>query len=252
MSDKKDNNTENSTKQGTNNVNVGNISKSAGVIIGSNIKVGDINVNVTNVIQEIKSYGLKYLSPDYFRVNTRTSYQGFDKWKNGFPFKLQDIMHGHHFQRTDIINDIISKLDDSNGNHALLLLGKSGTSKSTLLMDIMCHYFRNGYIVFYNFGEEEIKDVYDLENSLRNRLKDGNKILVAVDNVQDKKTATIFSVIDSIRSYEEKKDNIRFILTGRQPEFDRFVDDRLDTVSEPIRQSIQEWQESFERSSTTA
>jgi tetratricopeptide (TPR) repeat protein len=103
----------------------------------------------------------------------------------------------------------------------------------------MCHYFKNGYIVFYNFGEEEIKDIYDLEDSLRTRLKDGNKILVAVDNVHDKKTATIFSVIDSIRSYGEKKDNIRFILTGRQPEFDRLVLDRLDTLSEPVRQSIQ-------------
>ena len=98
MPDKKDNNTENSIKQSTNNVNVGNISKSAGVIIGSNIHV-EGGINVTTVIQEIKSSGLKYLSPDYFRVNIRTSYQGFDKWKNGFPFKLQDIMHGHHFQR---------------------------------------------------------------------------------------------------------------------------------------------------------
>ena len=106
-------------------------------------------------------------------------------------------------------------------------------------MDIMCHYFKNNYIVFYNYGEEEIKDVYNLENSLRNRLKDGNKILVAVDNVHDKRTATIFSVIDSLRSYEEKKDNIRFILTGRQPEFDRFINERLGEIpSEQIRSSI--------------
>jgi tetratricopeptide (TPR) repeat protein len=237
MPDKKDNNTQNSTKQGTNNVKVGNISNSAGVIIGSNINV-EGGINVTTVIQEIKSSGLKYLPPDYFQVNLRSSYQGFDKWKNGFPFKLQDIMHGHHFQRTDLLNDIINKLEDNNGNHALLLLGKSGTSKSILLMDIMCHYFKNNFVVFYNFGEEEIKNLYDLENSLKSRLKDGNKILVAVDNVNDKRTAAIFSIIDSLRSYEEK-DNIRFILTGRQPEFDRFVNDRLDTVSEPIRQSIQ-------------
>ena len=232
---------ENDIKQTPTNVEVsGNISNSAGVIIGSNIRI-EGGVNITNVVQEIRSYGLKYLSPDYFPVNLRSSYQGFDKWKNGFPFTLQDIMHGHHFQRSDIINDIISKLDDSNGNHALLLLGKSGTSKSILLMDIMCHYFKHNYIVFYNFGEEEIKGVYDLENSLRNRLKDGNKILVAVDNVNDKRTATIFYIIDSLSSYEEKKDNIRFILTGRQPEFDRFVNDRLDTVeSEPVRQSIQD------------
>ena len=55
MSDQKDNNLENSTTQGTNNVNVsGNISKSTGVIIGNDITVGDITVNVTNVIHEIK------------------------------------------------------------------------------------------------------------------------------------------------------------------------------------------------------
>jgi tetratricopeptide (TPR) repeat protein len=238
MSDKETNNNKNDIKQNTSNVNVsGNITNSAGVIIGSNIHVAG-GINVTNVIQEIRSYGLKYLSPDYFRVNLRSSYQGFDKWKNGFPFKLQDIMHGHHFQRTDLLNDIINKLEDNNGNHALLLLGKSGTSKSIVLMDIMCHYFKNNFVVFYNFGEEEIKNLYDLENSLKSRLKDGNKILVAVDNVNDKKTAAIFSIIDSLRSYE-KRDNIRFILTGRQPEFDRFVDDRLDTVLEPVRQSIQ-------------
>ena len=82
-----------------------------------------------------------------------------------------DIMDGLHFQRTDLLKEIIRKLDDNNGDHALLLLGKSGTSKSILLMDIMCHYFKNNYIVFYNFGEEEIKDVYDLEKSLNDRTK---------------------------------------------------------------------------------
>ena len=28
-------------------------------------------------------------------------------------------------------------------------------------MDIICHYFRNGYVIFYNCGEEEIKDLFE-------------------------------------------------------------------------------------------
>ena len=168
----------------------------------------------------------------------KTTKKDLDDWKNGFPLELHSVMEGKNFKRTNIINEIISKLEDNNGDHSLLLVGKSGTSKSNLLMDIMCHYFKNGYIVFYNFGEEEIKEVYNLENSLRTRLKDGNNILVAVDNVHDKKTATIFSVIESLSSYENK-DNIRFILTGRLPEFDRFVKERLGEIpSENIRKSI--------------
>jgi tetratricopeptide (TPR) repeat protein len=219
-------------------------SKITAVTIGSNIKVEE-GINVTTIIQEIKSFGLNFLPPDYFQLykSSKEDFVDWQKdfvdWKKGFSFKLPNIMDGFHFQRIDIINEIIQKLDDNNGDHALLLLGKSGASKSTLLMDVMCRYFRNGYIVFYNFGEEEIKDVYDIENSLRDRLKDGNKILVAVDNVHDKRTAAIFSVIDSLRSYEEKKDNIHFILTGRQPEFDRFVDDRLGEIpSDRLRRSI--------------
>ena len=211
-------------------------SKITAVIIGSNIEVEE-GINVTTVIQEIKSFGLNFLLPNYFKLY-KSLQKDFVDWKKGFPFKLQNIMDEFHFPRSEIINDIISKLDDNNGDHALLLLGKSGSSKSILLMDIMCHYFKKDFIVFYNYGEEEIKDVYALENSLRNRLSEGNKILIAVDNVHDKKTAAIFSIIDSLRSYEEKKDNIRFILTGRQPEFDRFVNDRLYTVPEPINLAI--------------
>jgi tetratricopeptide (TPR) repeat protein len=206
--------------------------------LSKDIQVGDINVNVLNIIEEIKSYGLKFLQPTYFQEHQSTQKE-FDEWKNGFRFELPSIMEGKNFKRSGIINKIIDKLDNNNEDHALILLGQSGTSKSNLLMDIMCHYYKNSFIVFYNFGEEEVKDVYGLEKSLIERLKEGNKILVAVDDVHYKRTAAIFSVIDSLRSYTEKKDNIRFLLTGRQPEFDRFVNDRLGEIpSEQIRKSI--------------
>jgi tetratricopeptide (TPR) repeat protein len=238
MANNENSNTEKNIQQNMTNVDVsGNISNSAGVIIGSNIHV-EGGINVTNVIQEIESFGLNFLTPDYFQLN-KSSQQDFANWKKGFRFELPSIMEGKNFNRYDLIQKIVTKLDDNNGDHALLLLGKSGTSKSNLLMDIICHYFKNGFIVFHNFDVEEIKDVFKLNNSLRNRLKDDNKILVAVDDVHDKRFAPIFSVIDSLRSYVEKKDNIRFILTGRLPEFDRYINERLGEIpSESIRNSI--------------
>src|SRR5688500_7723273 len=120
MSDKKNSNTpQNGIKQtSTNDVNVsGNISNSAGVIIGSNIHV-EGGINVTNIIQEIKSFGLNFLPHDYFQLYKTQNYD-FDKWKNGDSFNLPNIMDGLHFQRIDIINEIIHKLDDNNGDHTL-------------------------------------------------------------------------------------------------------------------------------------
>jgi tetratricopeptide (TPR) repeat protein len=217
------------------NVNTGKI-QGNGIVVGSNIHIeGDFIVNT--IIPESEGFGLDFLTPTYFLEN-KSSKSDFDDWKNGFTFELPSIMDGLDFKRTGILKKIISRLDDNTYDHALLLVGQSGTSKSNLLKEIMCHYFRNEFIVFYNFGEEEIKDVHGLVNSLKTKLKDGNKILVAVDNIHDKRTAAIFSIIDNLKSYQEKKDNIRFILTGRLPEFDRFIEDRLQEIPEQIRGSI--------------
>jgi hypothetical protein len=218
------------------NIRTGNI-QGSGIIVGSNNYIaGDFIVNT--IIPESRGLGLNFLTPTYFQEN-KSSKSDFDNWKNGFTFELPSIMDGLDFKRSDILNKIISRLDDNTYDHALLLVGKSGTSKSNLLKEIMCHYFRNGFIVFYNFGEEEIKNVYDPVNYLKTKLKDDNKILVAVDDVHDKRTAAIFSIIEDLKSYQEKKDNIRFILAGRLPEFDRFIDDRLHEVpSKQIKTSI--------------
>ena len=42
--------------------------------------------------------------------------------------------------------------------HRLLIVGESGTSKSTILMEVICEYFDRGYTILYNFGETEIKN----------------------------------------------------------------------------------------------
>ena len=108
-----------------------------------------------------------------------------------------DFIHTTHY--TTYHTTAKNTKKDDNGDDVLLLLGKSGTSKSTLSMDVMSPYFRNGYIVFYKFGDEEIKEVYDLENSLMNWLKKGNKILVAVDSVHHKRTTANSN--NRLRSY---------------------------------------------------
>ena len=100
------NTAEKDIKQNTNNVMVsGNISNSAGVIIGSNIHV-EGGINVTNVIQEIKSFGLNFLPPNYFQLYKSTK-KDLDEWKNGFPFELHSIMEGKNFKRTDIIKKLL-------------------------------------------------------------------------------------------------------------------------------------------------
>ena len=55
--------------------------------------------------------------------------------------------------------------------------------------------------------------------------------------VHNERTASIFSVIDDL-SRHMKKDNLRFVLSARQPEFGRFVQDRLGIIPVPIRNSI--------------
>ena len=70
--------------------------------------------------------------------------------KMGFEFELPDIMAGLEFKRENLLTSIIKKLDDNKtnnaGGHTVLLLGKSGISKSTILKELICHYFKEQYI----------------------------------------------------------------------------------------------------------
>ena len=107
---------------------------------GSNNIIGK-NISVIN--QEIKPSGLTLLEPDYFerRKNVKDD---FENWKKGYAFELPSIYYGYEFKRKIITNEIKQKLE---ANNKLLVLGESGTSKSTVLMEIMCDYFRDGYRV---------------------------------------------------------------------------------------------------------
>jgi tetratricopeptide (TPR) repeat protein len=107
-------------------------------------------------------------------------------------------------------------------------------------MEIICEYFDCGYKVLYNFGEAEIKDGIELVKFIEGLLKGNNKVLIAVDNVHNERTAAIFYIIDQLSNYHLSK-NLLFILTGRLPEFDWFVNDRLNKVEESYRQPIRKF-----------
>ena len=214
-----------------------NINHSEGDVIGIGVS-GSGNIigkNLSIVINEAQSYGLNLLTTNYFREH-KTTEQDLEDWIQGFPFKLEAIKEKRELRR-NIVDKIKGKLER---DHRLLVLGESGTSKSTILMETICEYFDSGYKILYNFGEAEIKNSVDLVKFVEGLLKGNNKVLIAVDNVHSERTAAIFYIIDQLYNYEFSK-NLLVILTARLPEFDWFVNDRLNVVEESYRHSIRKF-----------
>jgi hypothetical protein len=124
-----------------------------------------------------------------------------------------------------LVNEIKGRLE-SKGR--LLLVGESGTSKTTILYEILTDYFLEGYEILYNDGAE-IKNGPQLVSFIEERLKRGDNILVVVDDVHSERTSAIFYAMDVISSFRFIK-NIRFLLAARIPEYDWFVGDRLNRL----------------------
>jgi tetratricopeptide (TPR) repeat protein len=213
------------------------INHSEGDVIGIGVS-GSGNIigkNLSVIINEAQSYGLNLLTTNYFREH-KTTGQDLEDWIQGFPFKLEAIKEKRELRRT-IVDKIKVKLERE---HRLLVVGESGTSKSTILMETICEYFDCNYKILYNFGESEIKNTGDIVKFIEGLLKGNNKVLIAVDNVHSERTAAVFYIIDQLYNYEFSK-NLLVILTARLPEFDWFVNDRLNTVEESYRQSIRKF-----------
>jgi tetratricopeptide (TPR) repeat protein len=213
------------------------IKEVSGDIIGIGID-GNGNIigkDISIVINQAHDFGLNLLSSNYFN-DYRSTEQDLKDWKNGFSFKLEAIKQKMEYRR-NIIDKIKDKLENE---HRLIIVGDSGTSKSTVLMEIICEYFDNGYKVLYNFGETEIMNVTELVQFVEGLLKGNNKVLIAVDNVHNERTAAIFYIIDQLSNYHLSK-NLLFVLTARLPEFDWFTNDRLNTVDESYRESIRKF-----------
>jgi tetratricopeptide (TPR) repeat protein len=152
-----------------------------------------------------------------------------ENWKNGFEFRLPSIMQKKEFRRCALVNQIKSKLEDT---RRLLLVGDSGSSKTTILMEILTDYFANGYEILYNFDGAEIKNGPQLVSFIEKRLEYGDKILVVVDNVHSVRTSAIFYAMDEIISRFIFIQNIIFLLAAQTPEYDSLVRDRVNLIRE--------------------
>ena len=128
------------------------------------------------------------------------------------------------YKRQNVIDEIKQKLESKN---RLLILGESGTSKSILLMEIICDYFKEGYKILYNL-EGELQN----ENTIIDRIKElvdaKNKVLIVVDNVHTEKTSKIFNVIKNLPTAYKNKD-VLFLLAARQPEFKWMIERSTDS-----------------------
>ena len=122
------------------------------------------------------------------------------------------------------------------------MLGESGTSKSTVLMEIMCDYFRDGYRVLHNLGSTQLAQANDIVQYIEGLLKGKNKLLIAIDNAHDKKMSAIFYVISQLSFIDNSKD-LLFVVTARLPEYDTLVTKRLLELDDQDRIALKKFNE---------
>ena len=180
-------------------------------------------------LEECHSYGLDRLRTDYFALHKNME-ADFENWKKGFD--LPSIKAKKELRREGLIADIKNKLENQG---RLLIVGQSGTSKTTVLMELMCDYFDAGYEVLYNYGTTDIRNVDGLVTFVEDILRMDKKILVAIDNVHREEKYPIFYFIDKL-SYLLSGRKLKIIMTARTPEFDWLLNGL--NVEEGMRRSI--------------
>ena len=174
-------------------------------------------------------------TPKYFEKNETTS-EDLEAWRNGFPFGIESIKANKEFRRIELIKQITDQL---NKNRNLIIVGESGSSKSTILMEIICNYVDRGHIVLYNEGTELVNYEMLIE-LIESLLTSGAKVLVSMDNVHSVGTAPIFRVMDQL-SHFELRENVRFLLTARHPDYDKLIDQQMHEVHPIFRPSIEKF-----------
>ena len=146
---------------------------------------------------------MSWLPRNYFEdhISTREDIQN---WKNGFPFSLPSIKEEKEFRRSGLLNEIKGRLESS---RRLLLAGESGTSKTTILMEILTDYFVEGYEILYNLTGAEIKNGDQIARFIEKRIQQGDKILVVVDDVHSERMSGIFmATLEPITNRKTKED----------------------------------------------
>lgn len=206
-----------------------------------NILHSDFERNFSVFQKEIKrlyevfrqNYGLVRLRYDFF-IDYKSG-EDLEDWRKGFTFKLESIKANLEFRRAKLIESIKKKLDDS---EPVLIVGTTGFSKTTIFYEIICDYYERGYEILYNEGSE-IRNGPGLQDYIVELLKEGNKVLVAVDNAHTPNAAAAYFVVDRLLSLNDKlRKNLRILLTARLPELDTLIDYRLETLDEVYRDSV--------------
>jgi tetratricopeptide (TPR) repeat protein len=170
--------------------------------------------------------GLHLLHKSHFLQHSDTL-ENFNEWLNGFPFLKESIYYQREYRREKVISEIKQILEEKRN---LLILGESGTSKSTLIMEILTDYLKNDVKVLYNIdpGDGNIENIKYIENKIEGLVNGENDILVVVDDVQNQTKSLIFPLIKNLQTLDiQKRKKIRFLLAARQPEFDWAVQRRL-------------------------
>jgi tetratricopeptide (TPR) repeat protein len=187
--------------------------------------------------------GLSRLTPNYFEDYPDRE-DDLERWKYGFRFQfLSSIKAKREFRREKIVEEIKKRLEEQ---HRQLIVGGSGTAKSIVLMEIICDYYDKGYEILWNRGGIAIMNGIPIITFIEKLLNDGNKVLVAVDNVHDEKRSAIFFAMDHLSSHRRSK-NVKFLLTARLPEYELLVgrqSQRLVQLPEEHRRSIRYFEKS--------
>lgn len=181
------------------------------------------------------SFGFELYNLDYFKKH-KSTLKDFEYWQKGFPFEIESIKEKKELRRNRILKTVENRLERI---HNVLMVGESGTSKSTILKEIMCDYLDNDYLVLYNRGTN-IDNIDILIKFVESLLNEGKKILIATDDAHNVFTAPIFYMMDQLSRFEPNE-HLRFILSARLPDFDRFICDGLSKVQETYRGSIRKF-----------
>ena len=161
-------------------------------------------------LPSININGLVYLYPNYFDNYNKDN---LEDWKNGFEFNLFPIKTGQEIKREHVLREILSKLKSQ---LLLILVGELGSSKTTILNEIVCYFNSSDY---YTFLVENIepKDVSVITTSLERFLNRKKKIFVACDNILSQKAISLLEIIKKINQHRFRG-NIKFLVTAISPD----------------------------------
>ena len=156
----------------------------------------------------------EFINPTYFITHTN---ENVNEWKKGFSMNLVSIKKKKHFTRDNILINILQKLNQKN---FLILIGQSGYSKSIVLNEILCHYHESHFLVFKLDGKQLISYPVEIMKNLEYLMSLKKKIFIAIDNAHSVNSIALYYIIDEIQSHQNSE-YIKFVLTAKQPEFDR-------------------------------